>query len=315
MSTAIYAAPTKSAKASAPPASHRAGQHSKTASGDLPGTSGRPSQRSVFDAPGQQEASAVDTPFTSSLDDPDNPSSNPARLGYKDELERRFIWDRVIGRGQHGTVVRVVVDRADGTEYACKRMPKAAPDDCVPDNTADARAAADDLQLEHIRREIGLFTKLRSSLNVAKLEQVYEDKTHVYLVMEMCRGKTLAQVAESADTSEQEVSTYMRSVIRTIAQCHDKGEAHGAVAPGKFRLLSEDRDAQVKATGFGRLGAKAGARAWLCPPGCTRSMVAGVAALACGRQQAPTVGLALQEASCRAWRRWRRRCSTGRRAA
>lgn len=191
-------------------------------------------------------------PIVSSFDDPDDAS--PARLGYKDELEVRFIWDRVLGKGRYGTTTRVVIDRFSGTEYACKRMPKRAPADLLPDNaTKEQRVEADELQLRHIRREITLFSKLRSSLNVARLEQVYEDATHVYLVMEKCSGPSLAEVTIDGDIEEQDVRNYMRSVVRTVVQCHDEDEPHGAVAPGKFMLLSEDRQSPLKATGFGRL--------------------------------------------------------------
>ena len=54
------------------------------------------------------------------------------------------------------------------------------------------------------------------------------------------------------------MSKYMRSVVRTITQVHDKGDAHGAVDARKFMLLSEDRSSTLKATGFGRIGQKTG---------------------------------------------------------
>lgn len=178
-----------------------------------------------------------------------------AQLGYKDELEVRFIWDRVLGKGQHGTSTRVVIDRFTGQEYACKKMPKQAPRDLLPDNaSADEIAQAGAQQVDHIRREITLFTKLRSSLNVAKLEQVYEDSDNVYLVLEKCDGPTLAEVSEAGPVTEADVSTYMRSVVRTIVQCHDENEVHAGVEPSKFMLLTEDRQSPVKATGFGRPG-------------------------------------------------------------
>lgn len=193
----------------------------------------------------------------SSFDDLDDPS--PARLGYKDELEVRFIWDRVLGKGRHGTKTRVVIDRFTGVEYACKCMPKQAPVDVLPDNaTPEQRSEANELQLHHIRREITLFSKLRSSLNVARLEQVYEDATHVYLVMEKCSGPSLAEVSAAGDIEEQDVRNYMRSVVRTVVQCHDEDEPHAGVEPGKFMLLSEDRQSTVKATGFGRIHAPKG---------------------------------------------------------
>lgn len=188
-------------------------------------------------------------------DDIDSEHSCQAQLGYKDELEVRFIWDRVIGKGRHGTSTRVVIDRFTGQEYACKKMPKQMPRELMSDNaSSEEKNDADAQQIEHIRREITLFTKLRSSLNVARLEQVYEDATNVYLVMERCEGPTLAQVAEEGPVREADVSAYMRSVVRTIVQCHDENEAHAGVEPSKFMLLTEDRQSPVKATGFGRPG-------------------------------------------------------------
>eukprot|EP00892_Ulva_mutabilis_P009021 jgi/Ulvmu1/6491/UM003_0124.1 len=188
-------------------------------------------------------------------DEADSDHACQAQLGYKDELEVRFIWDRVIGKGRHGTSTRVVIDRFTGQEYACKKMPKQVPRDLLPENaTSEEKLDADAKQVEHIRREITLFTKLRSSLNVARLEQVYEDSQNVYLVMEKCEGPTLAEVSDEGPVKEADVSAYMRSVVRTIVQCHDEDESHAGVEPSKFMLLTEDRQSAVKATGFGRAG-------------------------------------------------------------
>lgn len=128
-------------------------------------------------------------PLTSSFDEPGIESN--ARLGYKDELDLRFIWDRVLGRGRHGTTVRAVVDRYTGQEYACKCMPKAAPEDTLsPSCSPQETLRANEQQLQHIKREVMLFTKLRSSLNVAKLEQV----CHACRLCTTCLGKLSARI-------------------------------------------------------------------------------------------------------------------------
>eukprot|EP00892_Ulva_mutabilis_P009020 jgi/Ulvmu1/6490/UM003_0123.1 len=233
----------------------RGGRH-RAGSSSTPHVSAPSSPKSQDDATdnSEQRQSSFETsqPVVSSFDDSDCPA--PRSLGYKDELEVRFIWDRVLGKGRNGTTTRVVIDRFSGTEYACKRMPKQAPSHLLPENaTPEQRDEANELQLRHIRREITLFTKLRSSLNVARLEQIYEDATHVYLVMEKCSGPCLAEMSLDSGGEEQDVRNYMRSVVRTIVQCHDEDQPHAAVEPGKFRLLSEDRQSPVKATGFGRL--------------------------------------------------------------
>jgi hypothetical protein len=50
-------------------------------------------------------------PVVSSFDDPDDVGSTP-QLGYKDELEVRFIWDRVVEKNSKENYLdRVVIDR------------------------------------------------------------------------------------------------------------------------------------------------------------------------------------------------------------
>ncbi len=51
-------------------------------------------------------------------------------------------------------------------------------------------------------------------------EEVYEDEEHVYIIMELCRGGELLRRVGTSHYSERTVASYMRAVLRTIAQCH-----------------------------------------------------------------------------------------------
>lgn len=46
-----------------------------------------------------------------------------------------------------------------------------------------------------------------------------------------------------------QVSSYMRAVLRTIAQCHSQRILHRDVKPGNFMLLSDSSKAPLKAIG------------------------------------------------------------------
>ncbi len=48
-----------------------------------------------------------------------------------------------------------------------------------------------------------------------------------------------------------QVASYMRAVLRTIAQCHHHRILHRDIKPGNFMLLTDAEDAPVKAIDFG----------------------------------------------------------------
>lgn len=105
--------------------------------------------------------------------------------------------------------------------------------------------------MDSVRREVNTLRKLRGSLNVASLEDVYEDQTHVHIITELCQGGELVNRIGSKHYSERTVASYMRAVLRTIAQCHSQHLLHRDVKPGNFLLLNDDEQAPLKAIDFG----------------------------------------------------------------
>lgn len=118
------------------------------------------------------------------------------QLGFRTNLEELYDVIKEVGRGANGIVAQVQ-HKASGRMFACKTIPKAP----TPGLTAEK-------QLEHIaniKREISVMKELSSCLNVAKLEDVFEDETHVHIVQELCLGGELEHSIGRTHYSERTV--------------------------------------------------------------------------------------------------------------
>ena len=76
----------------------------------------------------------------------------------------------------------------------------------LTDPAASERKRAD--QIPYLRREVEVLLALRGTLNIANLEEVFEDATHVHLVLEHVQGGELfdAIVARGGYTEAQAVA-------------------------------------------------------------------------------------------------------------
>jgi len=166
-------------------------------------------------------------------------------LGYSRNLEEVYEFKDSLGKGGNG-IVRLVEHRATGATFACKTLPKVLPEQA---GVVSAKKSAD--HLSAVKREIEVMRRLRGTLNVARLEQVFEDEENIHIVMEYCRGGELLHTLGQKHYSEQTVASVMRATLRTLAQCHSHHILHLDVKPGNFMLLDSSDTAPLKAIDFG----------------------------------------------------------------
>ncbi|KAK9904983.1 hypothetical protein WJX75_007021 [Coccomyxa subellipsoidea] len=167
----------------------------------------------------------------------------PVSCGYPAGFEEKYELGDELGRGGFG-VVRVVSKKKNGKQYAAKSIKKVLE---VPNLSIDRQAA----HLANIKREISVLYRLRGTLNIVHFKEALEDDEYVHIVMEICRGGELSHSLAKRHYSEKTVSSYMRAVLRTLAQCHSHRILHRDVKPGNFMLLNTSDRSPLKAIDFG----------------------------------------------------------------
>ena len=120
-------------------------------------------------------------------------------LGYSRQLSRRYDIGQQLGSGGNA-VVYMAQDRFTHKVLACKSILKSAASSATQAKTAE--------HIEAIKQEVRVLQQLRGSLNVACLEEVYEDDTHVHLLLEYCKGGELAHRIGTRHYSERTVCNF-----------------------------------------------------------------------------------------------------------
>lgn len=164
----------------------------------------------------------------------------------------RYTLEDNIGRGSFGVVNRVV-DKETGLSYACKSIPKISKDKkyTTPHDLLKIRAEVDHMYLlggsldavflwvrkhpllckwGHRLLSFPFLSAERTTVPLwhtlnrvcCRSKDVFEDGKYVHMVMDLCTGGPLLGSKHDAIYDEQEVVTQMRSVMRFLAQCHDK---------------------------------------------------------------------------------------------
>ena len=122
-------------------------------------------------------------------------------LGYPRNLHELYRVERELGHGAFGVVTAVTHLDSDKA-FACKTIPKR------PTPELDERKQA--AHIAGVQREIAAMKALRSCLNVARLEAVFEDDECVHIVQELCTGGELVHALGQRHYSERTVRRQRR---------------------------------------------------------------------------------------------------------
>uniref|UniRef100_A0A7S0WKH2 Calcium-dependent protein kinase n=1 Tax=Chlamydomonas leiostraca TaxID=1034604 RepID=A0A7S0WKH2_9CHLO len=143
----------------------------------------------------------------------------------------------ILGKGTFGTTY-LATKKGTSEKYAVKVISK--------------RKLSTPEEIDDVKREVQIMHHLAGHANVVHLKGVYEDKSNVCLVMEVCTGGELFDsIVKRGHYTEKDAATLIRTIVGVVAHCHNMGVIHRDLKPENFLLSDKTATAQLKATDFG----------------------------------------------------------------
>ena len=156
---------------------------------------------------------------------------------HTEKIENYYRFIKELGHGSFGQVFRVQ-RITTGDIYACKKF--------------DKKLIKNKKKL---KTEINLL-RATDHPNIIKLYETFEDKHHLYLIMEECKGGELFQrLAMNAKNNkmytEKDAARIMKQILEAVNYLHYHGVCHRDLKPENILLSSTDEFSQLKLIDFG----------------------------------------------------------------
>uniref|UniRef100_A0A9J2PKR1 Protein kinase domain-containing protein n=1 Tax=Ascaris lumbricoides TaxID=6252 RepID=A0A9J2PKR1_ASCLU len=104
---------------------------------------------------------------------------------------------------------------------------------------------------ESLENEIKVLRKLRHP-NIVQLLDTYDEKQHVYLVMELVTGGELFdRIVAKGSYTERDASILMRQVLEAVDFMHKNGVVHRDLKPENLLYYDHEKDSKIMISDFG----------------------------------------------------------------
>jgi len=165
-----------------------------------------------------------------------SPGADKAALDKKvNTVEDKYTLKDVLGTGAFSQVRLAESKESPGDLYAIKVIDKKA-----------LKGKEDSLE-----NEIRVLRRLHHP-NIVELLEVHEDKTKVYLVMELVTGGELFdRIVEKGSYTEKDAADLIKQVLSAVAYMHSSGVVHRDLKPENLLYHSPDEDSKIMISDFG----------------------------------------------------------------
>lgn len=143
------------------------------------------------------------------------------------KVEDLYIIADELGSGQFAIVKRCR-EKKSGMDYAAKFIKK-----------RQSRASRRGVTREEIEREVNILRDIQHP-NIITLQDVYENKTDVVLILELVSGGELFDfLAQKESLSEEEATRFIKQILEGVNYLHTRKIAHFDLKPENIMLLDK----------------------------------------------------------------------------
>ncbi|CAH3193330.1 unnamed protein product [Porites evermanni] len=153
---------------------------------------------------------------------------------FDEKITKKYVFHEVLGTGAFSEVV-MAEDKTTSQLYAVK---------CINKRNLSGKEDA-------IENEIAILKKVDHP-NIIRLWEIFDNKTHLYLVMDLVKGGELFdRIVEKGNYTEKDASDLIRQILSAVDYLHDKGIVHRDLKPENLLYYSPDEDSKIMISDFG----------------------------------------------------------------
>lgn len=150
------------------------------------------------------------------------------------DVKENFDFKEILGTGAFSEVVLAEE----------KRTQKLVAIKCIPKKALEGKENS-------IENEIAVLHKLKHA-NIVSLEDIFESKTHLYLIMQLVSGGELFdRIVEKGFYTEKDASKLIQQILDAVKYLHDMGIVHRDLKPENLLYDSMEEDSKIMISDFG----------------------------------------------------------------